>query len=384
MFASVRKRLPGPKATAFWGSVAGAVGFYRYNKRESQQRLDYYCKRAEQVAGEPVGTTEVVRKVHVYIAVPMGELGTRKARQHWEQYVLPVFAAGALDYELTLVNETEKNADGGETVVRGGVHRAIAEEIKERRRGQLEAGNAELELWRAAVAERQQENERRQLKNRLGVEPGMSVLELWKAQPYPAVMDIVAIGRETWIEAVNGVSDGAVGSLDMAMPPLVALDADAAKPAGPIAVETRADGAQVMDTAGQPAPASDDAAPAAAPVQTIGYDRYDVGERAGVALPALAYIAHERPSGWGGVAQRVWSFFHDQQNVDRYASQALQVVFEATRRAAQGVQELEAMGRSEEEQPAWEGQPPLDVVVDSDVAARLQIYDTQRDGAPLQ
>ncbi|KAJ1728901.1 hypothetical protein LPJ61_003793 [Coemansia biformis] len=393
MFAGLRKKLPGPKAAAFWGCVAGATGFYKYNKDESQRRMDYYCRRAAHNANETVGSTETVRKVHVYIATPMGELGTRKARQHWEKYVLPVFAAGALDYELTLVNETEKDADGVERVVRGGVHRAVAEEIKEQRRKQLEAesGNEELRLWRAAVEVRKRENDARGVKNRLGVEPGMSVLELWKAQEYPGLMDVVAIGRETWVEAINGVSDGSVGSLDMQMPALVPLDADT-KPATQVTVETREDGAQVTDTAGQPgeAAAADTAGQpgevARTPsAQTINYDRYDNGsERATVALPAVAYIAHENLSGWGSVARRVWSIFHDQQNVDRYASQALQVVYESTRRAAHGRQELESMGRSEEELAGWEGQQAMEVVVDSGVVGRVQIYDTQHDGAPFK
>ncbi|KAJ2814333.1 hypothetical protein IWW50_007164, partial [Coemansia erecta] len=70
-------------------------------------------------------------------------------------------------------------------------------------------------------------------------------------------------------------------------------------------------------------------------------------------------------------------------NVDEYARQALQVVYESTRRAARGRAELEAMGREEEGLPGWQGQEPLDVVVDSRVADRMQIYDTQNDTAPV-
>ncbi|KAJ2821066.1 hypothetical protein IWW50_004797, partial [Coemansia erecta] len=70
-------------------------------------------------------------------------------------------------------------------------------------------------------------------------------------------------------------------------------------------------------------------------------------------------------------------------NVDEYARQALQVVYESTRRAAQGSAELEAMGREEEGLAGWQGQEPMDVVVDSRVADRMQIYDTQNDTAPV-
>ncbi|KAJ2798973.1 mitochondrial import inner membrane translocase subunit tim54 [Coemansia guatemalensis] len=382
MFARIRKKLPGPKTVAFWGSVTGAVGFYKYNKHESQKRLDYYCQRAAQAANETMGSMDTARKVHVYIAVPMGELGTRRARQHWEKYILPVFAAGALDYELTLVNETEVDDDGTERVVRGGVHRMVAEEIKERRRRQLEAeeDNGELRLWRAAIEERESENEARRLKKRLGEEPGMSVLELWKAPEYPGVMDVVAIGRETWVEMVNGISDGAVGSLNKQVPALVPLHQD--HQLQEIKTETRDDGAQVTDTAGgESANETQAAAAPAEPIHMVNYDRYDEGKQR-VELPAAAFISHRMLSGWGAVPQRVWNFFHDQQNVDEYARQALQVVFESTRRAAHGVQELESLGREEEELPGWENQQPMDVVVDSTIADRLQIYDTQKDTAP--
>ncbi|KAJ2615555.1 mitochondrial import inner membrane translocase subunit tim54 [Coemansia sp. RSA 1365] len=381
MFARIRKKLPGPKTVAFWGSVTGVVGFYKYNKHESQKRMDYYCQRATLTANETIGSMDTPRKVHVYIAVPMGELGTRRAREHWEKYILPVFAAGALDYELTLVNETEVDEDGSERVVRGGVHRMVAEEIKERRRRQLEAeeNNGELRLWRAAIEERESENEARKLKKRLAEEPGMSVLELWKAPGYPGVMDVVAIGRETWVEMVNGISDGAVGSLNKQVPALEPLDQDQKQQQ--ITTETRDDGAQVTDTAGGETANETLAAAPEEPIHIVNYDRYDDASHT-VELPAAAFISHRMLSGWGAVPQRVWNFFHDQQNVDDYARQALQVVFESTRRPAHGVQELESLGREEENLPGWKDQQPMEVVVDSSVADRLQIYDTQNDIAP--
>ncbi|KAJ2081555.1 mitochondrial import inner membrane translocase subunit tim54 [Coemansia sp. RSA 988] len=385
MFARIRKKLPGPKTVAFWGSVTGAVGYYKYNKHESQKLLDYYCQRAEKAGNETMGSMDTARKVHVYIAVPMGELGTRRAREHWEKYILPVFAAGALDYELTLVNETGVDADGAERVVRGGVHQMISEEIKERRRRQLEAeeDNGELRLWRAAIEERESENEARRLKKRLGDEPGMSPLELWKASEYPGVMDVVAIGRETWVEMVNGISDGAVGSLNKLVPALVPLNQDQPQQQQ-ITTETRDDGAEVTDTAGGEGTKEMQATAVTTPVEPIhivNYDRYDDGKQR-VELPAVAFISHRMLSGWGAVPQRVWNFFHDQQNVDEYSRQALQVVFESTRRVVHGVQELETLGRDEEELPGWKGQQSMEVVVDSSVADRLQIYDTQNDTAP--
>ncbi|KAJ2156047.1 mitochondrial import inner membrane translocase subunit tim54 [Coemansia sp. RSA 552] len=374
MFAAIRKKLPGPKASAFWGVTGGLVGFYQYNKHESKKQMDYYCQRASHAANETIGVLDTPRKVQVYIAVPMGELGTRRARQHWERYVLPVFAAGALDYEVNLVNESAESENGEERVVRGGVHERVAEEIRERRRRRLEEepDNGELRLWRAAVEERKRENEARELKNRLGEEPGMSVLELWKAAEYPGVMDVVAIGRESWVEVVNGVSDGAVGSLNMRVPELVRLDKEEAAGTEP--------------AAGEPAKGElHNAEAAVEATHMINYDRYDSDEeRSAVALPAVAFIGHENLMGWGAMPQRLWNFFHDQQKVDRYACQALQVVYESTRRAARGRDELEAMGAEEEQLAGWEGQEAMEVVVDERVAARLQVYDTQADTAPFK
>ncbi|KAJ2852144.1 mitochondrial import inner membrane translocase subunit tim54 [Coemansia brasiliensis] len=357
MFARIKAKLPGPKASAFWVGVTSLVGVYRYNKLESRKRMDYYCQRASHVANETIGSLDVPRKVHVYIAVPMGELGTRKARQHWEKYILPVFAAGALDYELTLVNDIETEPNGVERVVRGGVHERIAQEIREQRRKLLEAqeGNEQLRLWREAIETRKRENEARKLKKRMEDEPGMSVLELWKPQEYPHMMDIVAVGRETWVEAINGVSEGAVGSLNMQVPQeLPRLKSESARSEGP----------------------------PEAPLHIVNYDRFD--DNSLVALPAVAYISHENLAGWASVPQRIYNFFHDQQNVDLYARQALQVVYESTKRKPRDVAELEETGKDEEQLGGWKDQEPLEVVVDKRVADQIQIYDTQNDSAPFK
>ncbi|KAJ2062995.1 hypothetical protein GGI17_002038 [Coemansia sp. S146] len=371
MLAALRKKLPSRNTALFWGSVFSVVGFYKYNSNESKKRLAFYCKQAETVANEPMGALDTPRKVQVYIAAPMGELGTRKARLHWEKYILPVFVAGALDYELTLVNDTETINDV-EKVVRGGVHSRVAEEIKEQRRKalELEEGNEELRLWRQAIVERKKDNEARETMNRIGRAPGEANVSSWKPEPYPGVMDVVAVGRETWVEVINGLSEGATGSLKYSVPPLVPLDSEArAQQEEGRAISTS--DATVIDTAGTVAPS----APAEVAVpQVVDYDRFD--SRRGVALPGAAYIAHYNLTGWGSLPLRIWHFFHDQENVDLYARQALQVVFESTRRPARDAQEVVDMGKDEETQPAWEGQS-LDVVVDPAVAASLDIYDTQ-------
>ncbi|KAJ2549187.1 mitochondrial import inner membrane translocase subunit tim54 [Coemansia sp. RSA 1933] len=416
MFATIRKKLPGRKASIFWATVLGTTGFYQYNKHESKKRLDYYCKRAEMVANETIGALDTPRKVHVYVAIPMGELGTRKARLHWERYILPVFVAGALDYELTLVNDTVIDSDGAgsERVVRGGVHSLVAEEIKERRRKALEEDSEELKLWRTAIEERKKENEERVRRNKAGAFGGGGAQELdisnWKPEPYPGTMDIVAIGRETWTEVVNGISDGALGSLNCTIPPLVLLDSEeqerknnaaerkistdansAMESASPGSPHDEGDAdkteLQITDTVGVAVAAAEPEteAPAPPPV-TVDYDRYtnDASSRAAISgkVPAVAYISHMNITGWSNVPLRVWNFFHDQQNVDLYAQQALQIVFESTKRAARGVEELADMGKAEEELAGWEGQERIDVVIDPAVAECLQIYDTQNDTAP--
>ncbi|KAJ1946496.1 mitochondrial import inner membrane translocase subunit tim54, partial [Linderina macrospora] len=371
-----------------------------YNKKESKRRLDYYCSRAAHVANEPIGALETPRKVHVYIAAPMGELGTRKARMHFEEYILPVFVAGALDYELTLVNDTE-TVDDVEKVVRGGVHSQIAEEIKERRRKQLEATDETgvLKMWRETIDERAKENEQRDARNKRGENPGeAAVPELgkWKPEPYPGIMDVVAIGRVTWVEAINGISEGALGSLNRTVPPLVKIKAEEQEAMGQPDKERRIDttpvvqgegseAVQVTDTAGTIVESSESAPrPVTAPEPTpvvVNYDEY-ASQATLAGLPAVAYISHMNLTGWGSVPLKIWNFFHDQQNVDRYSSQALQVVFESTRRRTTKP-ELETMGSAEEALEAWEGQH-MDVVVEDNVAGSLMIYDTQVDNAPFK
>ncbi|KAI8322882.1 hypothetical protein GQ54DRAFT_259275 [Martensiomyces pterosporus] len=322
MLAGLRRKLPSRNTALFWGGVLGLVGFYKYNKNESRKRLEYYCSRAEHVANETIGALDTPRKVHVFVATPMGELGTRKARLHWEKYILPVFVAGALDYELTLVNDTQ---------MIDGLEKLIDERVKE--------------------------NDVRELKNKNGSTPGQVDVSMWKPEPYPGIMDIVAIGRETWVEVINGINDGATGSLDRKIPPLPAANADE-KAAG----------------------ANTPAAIPTAPVQVIDYDRFDDNKQQ-PELPGVAYISHFNLTGWGSVPLKIWNFFHDQQNVDLYASQALQVVFESTRRRATGAAEIVDMGKDEEELPSWEGEH-MEIVVGQDVADALQIYDTQNDTAP--
>ncbi|KAJ2787052.1 mitochondrial import inner membrane translocase subunit tim54 [Coemansia interrupta] len=393
MLGAIRKKLPSRNMSLFWGSVFGVVGFYRYNKNESDKRMSYYCKRAESAASETVGSLDTVRKVQVYISVPMGELGTRKARLHWERYILPVFVAGALDYDLTLVNDLS-TVDGLENVVRGGVHSQVAEEIKDRRRKALEQeeDNEELRLWRQAIDERKRENEVREYKNLVGRAPEEVHLGLWKPEPYPGVMDIVAIGRESWVEVVNGISDGAVGSLNYQMPELISLDSEKSSEeqengARQITTETKDQGTesemQITDTAGEKIQVAPDVKPPAAVPHVINYDRFDDIKDTLPKLPAVAYISHYNLSGWGSVPQKIWNFFHDQQNVDRYASQALQVIFESTKRRVRDAQEIADMGKSEEDMPSWNGEH-MDVVVDPRVAEKMELYETQVDTAPYK
>ncbi|KAJ1896466.1 mitochondrial import inner membrane translocase subunit tim54 [Kickxella alabastrina] len=393
ILGTIKKKLPSRNTALFWGTVFGTIGFYQYNKRQSKKCLEYYCKRAEHVANQPVGSLDTMRKVHVYLTAPMGELGTRKARMHWEEYILPVFVAGALDYELTLVNETQ-TVDGLESVVRGGVHSLVAEEVKETRRKQLEQeeDNEELRLWREAVEERRKENELREYKNQLGREPGETVnVGLWKPEPYPGVMDIVVVGREAWVEAINGISEGATGSLNLAMPQLVKLDTEERENAPrEITTETQAHGTdaeiEVTDTAGaldMTAPVATAPAAAEPAPHVINYDRFDHGG-ALPELPAVAYISFFNLTGWGSLPHKIWNFFHDQQNVELYSRQALQVVFESTKRPARDVQEIVDMGKAEEELPSWENEQSMEVVIGARVAEVLEIYDTQNDNAPFK
>ncbi|KAI9505965.1 mitochondrial import inner membrane translocase subunit tim54 [Coemansia spiralis] len=402
MLTKIRKHLPGRNASIFWGAVLGTVGFYQYNKHESKKRLEYYCKRAELMANEPIGALETPRKVHVYIAVPMGELGTRKARLHWEKYILPVFVAGALDYEVTLVNDTETDDKGeNERAVRGGVHNKVAEEIREHRRKELEEDNEELKQWRVAIEERKKDNEERIRKNKLGASGGSVEFDLsnWKPEPYPGVMDVVAIGRETWIEVINGINDGAVASLNYTIPPLVPLDSEQQELKESMAerkISTTTESSpseeegdkktsvHVTDTIGAVVDEPAIKVPEATPV-AVDYDRYASKPSSGVLnnLPAVAYISHVNLTGWSCMPQRIWNFFHNQQNVDEYARQALQVVFESTQRAARSAEEIVEMGKAEEETKGWEGQEHIPVVVSPSVVESLRIYDTQHDNAPL-
>ncbi|KAJ1828198.1 hypothetical protein LPJ73_008613, partial [Coemansia sp. RSA 2703] len=137
---------------------------------------------------------------------------------------------------------------------------------------------------------------------------------------------------------------------------------------------------QITDTAGEKIQVVPDIKPPSVAPHIINYDRFVDSKNSLPELPAVAYISHYNLSGWGSVPQKIWNFFHDQQNVDRYASQALQVVFESTKRKARDVQEIADVGKSEEDMPSWNGEH-MDVVVDQRVADKIELYETQVDNA---
>ncbi|KAJ5935448.1 Mitochondrial import inner membrane translocase subunit Tim54 [Penicillium verhagenii] len=183
---NIRLKLPSRNWMIFLtitGSFASAIIYDRREKRRSQQK---WSELVAHIAKEPLGETEMRRRLTVYLAAPPGD-GLKVARDHFKEYVKPILTAAALDY----------------TVVEG------------RREGQVRASTAE---------------NIRKLRRRAG-EPSTDVRE-------PTTEDIVVAGREakgirdesgpkgdlvigrhTWKEYIRGLHEGWLGPMDAPVPP---------------------------------------------------------------------------------------------------------------------------------------------------------------------
>lgn len=121
-----RPKLPSRNWLIFLSVTTSIVAYYVYDRRECRRIRADYSSRVEHLAKEPLGTTDLPRKVIVYGAKWPGDEDHDKSLKFFRKYVKPIFVAAAVDYEMISGRRS------------GDLANRIADEIKTRRR--IDAG----------------------------------------------------------------------------------------------------------------------------------------------------------------------------------------------------------------------------------------------------
>ncbi|KAJ1917414.1 mitochondrial import inner membrane translocase subunit tim54 [Mycoemilia scoparia] len=397
MWASIRSKLPSRNTSLVFGTLGGIISYQFYNKKQSARILNEFKEKASAIANETMQPLDEVRKVRVYISPSPGELSNSKGYSHWEKYILPVFVAGALDYELVLVSD--KDSEG--KPIPGSTHSRVCQDIVEARRKRLTSVNPILQ-------DMVNENKRRKyVEEHDGQEPPQSnqnYSEEWNKSPWDQdktadsePLDVITIGRHCFAEAVSGISEGLNASLNdkpkktvVDDAPLLSeteiieakdKDADSINSVGAAVVDENQDAtdenAKKSDEVQSPNKTDENVAKeeekSYLPQMFIDYDEYARHQPVSVRTPAIGYISHYNYTGWGSIPLRIWWFFNDQENTKFYGEQALKVVIDAKRPWRP---EDKHAGIGEEQMNGWEGRH-AEVVLAKNVEKDLQVYETQ-------
>ncbi|KAG2146851.1 mitochondrial import inner membrane translocase subunit Tim54 [Suillus bovinus] len=117
-----RPKLPSRNWLIFLSVTTSIVAYYAYDRRECRRIRADYSSRVEHLAKEPLGTTDLPRKVTVYGAKWPGDEDHDKSLRFFRKYVKPILVAAAVDYEMISGRRS------------GDLANRITDEIKTRRR----------------------------------------------------------------------------------------------------------------------------------------------------------------------------------------------------------------------------------------------------------
>ncbi|KAL8669969.1 MAG: hypothetical protein Q9168_005462 [Polycauliona sp. 1 TL-2023] len=171
------------------GSFTTAVLYDRYHKKRAQQR---WCNLVSHIAREPLPMTQMPRKITIFLSAPPGD-SIRAAREHFHEYVKPVLAAAAMDWDVI---EGRREGD-----VRAG----LAEKIRKRRRKDGEKS--------VRGEETESSEEKEDLVQELRITTGV--------KDWEGIQGDLVLGRHTWKEYVRGLHEGWLGPLDAPPDPSV-------------------------------------------------------------------------------------------------------------------------------------------------------------------
>ncbi|ORY02358.1 mitochondrial import inner membrane translocase subunit Tim54 [Clohesyomyces aquaticus] len=221
-----RLKLPSRNWTIFLtitGSWSAAVYYDRREKKRIQKK---WTKVVEHIAQESLDTSQLARKLTIYISAPPAD-GIVTAREHFQEYVKPILVAAAMDWDAV---EGRREGD-----VRAG----LAERIRKVRKKKGEVSEEPIEEGMQELLEATRER---------------SGIKEWQG----TAGDII-IGRHTWKEYVRGLHEGWLGPLNSPRQPEI--------PAEVSAITTPATTPDTPLTPDQPSTptAMDDASPTAIP-----------------------------------------------------------------------------------------------------------------------
>ncbi|KAG1756351.1 mitochondrial import inner membrane translocase subunit Tim54 [Suillus paluster] len=174
-----RPKLPSRNWLIFLSVTTSIVSYYAYDRKECRRIRSEYATRVEHLAKDPLGTTDLPRKVTVYGAKWPGDEDHDKSLRFFRKYVKPILVAAAVDYEMVSGRRS------------GDLANRIATEIKTRRR--VDAG-VEPESQSPVVLPNQPSLEQ---KRKRELEGG-----------------IVVVGRHTLKEFMSGLKRGWTESMD--------------------------------------------------------------------------------------------------------------------------------------------------------------------------
>lgn len=162
------------------GSFAAAITYDRRRKKAAQKK---WCDLVSHIAQQPLPVNQMPRKLTIFLSAPPGD-GIRPSREYFKEYIKPVLAAAAIDYDVV---EGRKEGD---------VRYGTAEQIRRLRRRKGEKGETldPDEKDPAEVVERFREQQ--------------------QIHPEPVVRGDLVIGRHAWKEYIRGLHEGWLGPLD--------------------------------------------------------------------------------------------------------------------------------------------------------------------------
>ncbi|OMJ19271.1 Mitochondrial import inner membrane translocase subunit tim54 [Smittium culicis] len=376
----IRKKIPSRNTLLFWGSAASLIGYHQYNKRQCKNIILQYSKIASEIANQPCGPLDSPRKVVVILTNQPGEYNLYKTREYWSKYVLPIFVAGALDYDLVEIRNTsfdqenQSSSDVGVGVMEGKVHEYVV-------------GSVFSEL-RAAI-----ELKYPHVKNaRLAAESPSSTLFSQSSESSPEDLpftpqkqhklnDFIAIGRNSYAETLNGLSEGLFSNLDLTIkkpqhpsPENSSLEILETNPSTPTQNDISSTSNIDPTSPNHDILLSDPAQLSSANTQEssiIEYEKYK--SSIDFPTPSIGYLPFFCYSGWSSIPIRIFNFFNDTKNTAYYSQQALNIVLDSKRPFVKS-SDFD-LGSDEETMNGWSNKH-AEFVVSQKLSDNILIYDT--------
>ncbi|ORX93158.1 hypothetical protein K493DRAFT_285012 [Basidiobolus meristosporus CBS 931.73] len=319
-----KPKLPSRGTLIFFGVTGSILGLIQRDKYLTKQTRERYVKQVEHIAKEPLATSEMPRKLIVYLAPPAGD-GIHKSRYFFKEYVKPIMDAAALDYE---VKEGKESGD---------VEKLVSTEVKRLRRERI---NPTPPIDPE-------------------VNPVGAILSRDKDRPFAD--GVIAVGRVAYAEVLNGLSKGSYDSL--------------VEPEEVEAQETKSEEASKGQTQTQGTEQEDILEEPKIEVVEL-FEQEQVPETPIQAdtlpeLPSIGFVPSCNIIGWRNFPRKVYSWFTDYQWVDFAGQQSVDIALGRVRQLSQDDLNL---GREEEAEFQHVNEELPVITIDSRILPELKIF----------